>query len=176
MHFQNIRISFPFTGVLSCNLLISTLTTRKSSKNIVCLGFIPTSSILTIWAEFSVRYLQCRVVQLLDEMVDVDVPWLQAHQQLLALRSGDELHVEGMTGQEGHDGRRQVVRGGLVLVRRRGRRRLGLSRSCHLLQDLLLSHGSTREVSWHRVGPHNARTKWKSLEDKLLLLRHNWEN
>ena len=43
-------------------------------------------------------YLECRVVELLDQMVDVDVAGLQPHQELLALWPGDELHVKRVAG------------------------------------------------------------------------------
>ena len=45
-------------------------------------------------------YLEGGVVELLDQVVDVDIAGLEAHQELLALRSGDELHVKRVAGQE----------------------------------------------------------------------------
>ena len=46
------------------------------------------------------RYLECGVVELLHQVVNVDVAGLQAHEELLALRPGDELHVKRVAGQE----------------------------------------------------------------------------
>ena len=51
-------------------------------------------------------HLESWVVKLLNQMFDVDVAGLQPHEELLALRPGDELHVERVAGQEGDDSRR----------------------------------------------------------------------
>merc|ERR1719209_1767198 len=52
--------------------------------------------------------LESGIVQLLDQMVDIDVPGLQTQQQLLAFRPGDELHVEGVVGDEGEESWRDL--------------------------------------------------------------------
>ena len=39
-------------------------------------------------------HLEGWVVELLDQVVNLDIAGLQPHEELLALRPGDELHVQ----------------------------------------------------------------------------------
>ena len=94
-------------------------------------------------------------------MIHVDVAGLQPHQQLLALRPGDELHVEGVVGDEGEDGWRDLVGVGLdlFLVESLDRRLVSWCR--HLFEDVLLGEGPAGEVPGQRVGADNSWTKWR---------------
>ena len=95
-------------------------------------------------------------------MVDIDVPGLQAHQQLLAFRPGDELHVEGVIGDEGEEGGRDLVWIGLDLFL--------VSRSRHLVEYLLLGEGPAGQVAGQRVGTDNCRPEWwQSLQRDMLV-------
>ena len=55
---------------------------------------------------------------MLDQVLDGDVPRLEAHQELLALGPGHQLQVEGVPGEEAGDARGQPGS-------RRGRGHLG---------------------------------------------------
>ena len=106
-------------------------------------------------------YLEGGVADLLDEVLHGDVAGLEAHQELLALGSGHQLEVEGVTGEEVGDAGGQTRS-------RRGRGHLGSPGEAplaprHLVQDLLLCRGVGGDGGGEGRRAHHARSKGGAL-------------
>ena len=99
---------------------------------------------------------------MLHQVLHSDVARLEAHQQLLSLRSGDQLQVKRVARQEAGDTRRHY----------RGPRRgshlgapgMASLASCHLIQDLLLCRGIGGKRGGQRRGTQHTWTKWGTLK------------